>query len=197
MTRRELREHIFNEIFTGEFYFNSEEDIREQMELYFQHAGGDGLDISPDEVSEEDRTEVIGKALAIFAKRGEIDELLDRTAVRWTTGRMSRTDLAILRVGVYELLYDDLIPDGVAINEAVLLAKKFGGEESSAFVNGILGKIQRGREDAPEASAQAAEGAQEAAAQAAEDAPEASAEASEEASVQAPEETSSRDKEEV
>ncbi len=157
MTRRELREHIFNEIFTGEFYFSSEEDIREQMELYFSHAGGDGLDISPDEVGEEDRTEVIEKALAVFGKRDEIDALLDRTAVRWTTERMSRTDLAILRLGVYELVYDDMVPDGVAINEAVLLAKKFGGEESSAFVNGILGKIQRSREEAEGSSSQAQE----------------------------------------
>ena len=56
---------------------------------------------------------------------------------------MARTDLCILRVAVYELLFDEHIPAGVAINEAVLLAKKFGGEDSSSFVNGILAKIQR------------------------------------------------------
>jgi N utilization substance protein B len=56
---------------------------------------------------------------------------------------MNRADLAILRLGVYELLYDGEIPSGVAINEAVLLARKFGGEDSYSFVNGILGKIQR------------------------------------------------------
>ena len=56
---------------------------------------------------------------------------------------MSRADLAVLRLGVYELLFDENIPAGVAINEAVLLAKKFGGDDSFSFVNGILGKVQR------------------------------------------------------
>ena len=56
---------------------------------------------------------------------------------------MNRTDLAILRLGVYELLFDETIPPGVAINEAVLLARKFGGEDSYSFVNGILGRIQK------------------------------------------------------
>jgi N utilization substance protein B len=56
---------------------------------------------------------------------------------------MNRTDLSILRLGVYELVYDDTIPPKVAINEAVLLARKFGGEDSYSFVNGILGKIQK------------------------------------------------------
>ena len=54
---------------------------------------------------------------------------------------MSRVDLTILRLAVYELKFDEDVPLGVAINEAVELAKKFGGDDSSAFINGILGKI--------------------------------------------------------
>ena len=72
-----------------------------------------------------------------------IDSLIGKTSKGWTVERMNRADLAILRLGVYELLYDGEIPSGVAINEAVLLARKFGGEDSYSFVNGILGKIQR------------------------------------------------------
>ncbi len=143
MTRRELREHVFNELFTSDFYLNSQEDLSEQRDLYFTHAGGDGLDISPNEVPEEERGEVKAKAEAVCALIGEIDRQLDEASVGWKTERMSRTDLTILRLGMYELLYDDSIPPRVAINEAVLLAKKFGGEDSSSFVNGILGKVQR------------------------------------------------------
>ena len=151
MTRRELREHVFNELFTSDFYLTSEEDLEEQRDLYFTHPGGDGLDLAPDEVSEEERGEVKEKARAVCEKVGEIDRLLDATSVGWKTDRMSRTDLAILRLGAYELLWDESIPAGVAINEAVLLAKKFGGEDSSSFINGILGKIQRQNTEKSEA----------------------------------------------
>jgi Transcription termination factor len=55
--------------------------------------------------------------------------------------RMGKVDLAIIRLAVYEVLFDDDVPTGVAINEAVELAKKFGGEESSVFINGVLAKL--------------------------------------------------------
>ena len=57
------------------------------------------------------------------------------------TSRMNKVDLTILRLAVYELKWDDEIPVGVAINEAVELAKRFGGDESPSFVNGVLGKV--------------------------------------------------------
>ena len=91
----------------------------------------------------QDQDEVRQRAIEVCAKVPEIDRILDETSTGWKTGRMARTDLCILRVAVYELLFDEHIPAGVAINEAVLLAKKFGGEDSSSFVNGILAKIQR------------------------------------------------------
>ena len=73
----------------------------------------------------------------------EIDALLNENAKGWKTGRMNKVDLTILRLAVYEMKWDDDIPDGVAINEAVELAKRFGGESSSSFVNGILGKLAK------------------------------------------------------
>ena len=71
----------------------------------------------------------------------EIDESINRVAKGWKTERMGKTDLTILRLAVYEMKYDDEIPVGVAINEAVELAKKFGSDDSPAFVNGILAKL--------------------------------------------------------
>ena len=71
----------------------------------------------------------------------EIDKQLNEKAEGWDTGRMSKVDLTILRLAVYEINYDDSVPTGVAINEAVELAKKFGQDASSGFVNGILAKF--------------------------------------------------------
>ena len=61
----------------------------------------------------------------------------------WKTKRMSKVDLNILRLAVYEMKYDEDVPTKVAINEAVEISKNFGGEDSASFINGILGKISR------------------------------------------------------
>ena len=67
--------------------------------------------------------------------------MLNEKAENWDTARMGKVDLTILRLAVYEMTYDDEVPTGVAINEAVELAKKFGQDASSSFVNGILAKF--------------------------------------------------------
>lgn len=71
----------------------------------------------------------------------DIDERIAANAVGWSIDRIARVDLAILRVALYEMLYMDDIPVGASINEAVELAKTFGGERSYAFINGILGTV--------------------------------------------------------
>ncbi len=72
---------------------------------------------------------------------GEIDELIGHTSEHWSVGRMPLVDRNILRIATYELLFVPEIPPSVAINEAVELAKVYGGEDSSKFVNGVLGRI--------------------------------------------------------
>ena len=67
--------------------------------------------------------------------------MLNASAKGWKTSRMGRVDLTILRLAVYEMKFDEDIPEKVAINEAVELSKKFGGDESPAFINGVLAKI--------------------------------------------------------
>lgn len=71
-----------------------------------------------------------------------IDEVIDRYSEHWKLSRMSKIDRNILRMAVYELLYLRGIPPAVTINEAVELAKRYGTEESGAFVNGVLDKIR-------------------------------------------------------
>ena len=67
--------------------------------------------------------------------------MINAIARGWKTTRMGKVDLTLIRLGVYEMKFDDEIPTGVAINEAVELAKKYGTDGSSSFVNGILAKL--------------------------------------------------------
>jgi N utilization substance protein B len=76
----------------------------------------------------------------------ELDELLQRVADHWSVDRMAVVDRNVLRCAVYELLYLDEIPAKVTINEAIEIAKRFGSEESGAFINGILDKIIKSEE---------------------------------------------------
>ena len=112
--------------------FNSEEEMSEQLSLYFD---------TLEELSEKDQEYMSQKYRHVLEKLDEIDVLLNETSRGWKTKRMSRVDLTALRLAVYELKYDKDVPTGVAINEAVELAKRFGGDTSGSFVNGILGKI--------------------------------------------------------
>ena len=130
MRRTELREHIFKMLFQIEF--NNEEEMSEQKELYFELL---------DEVAEKDRKYILEKFQAIIEKRTEIDELLNDLSTGWKTSRMNRVDLAILRLATYEIKWDEEIPTGVAINEAVELAKKYSSDSGPAFVNGVLAKV--------------------------------------------------------
>ena len=131
MRRREQREHIFKLLFMSEF--NSQKEMEEQLALYFS-------DI--DNLEEKDKDYISHKYMNIMNHTKELDQKLNDISMGWKTGRMNRVDLTVLRLAVYELEYEkEEVPVGVAINEAVELAKCFGSEESGAFVNGILGKI--------------------------------------------------------
>lgn len=133
MKRRELREHVFQLLFRVEF--NSSEEMDEQVNMYF-----DGVR-EEETLSEKDETYITEKYKKIVEKILEIDEMLNASAKGWKTSRMGRVDLTILRLAVYEMKFDEDIPEKVAINEAVELSKKFGGDESPAFINGVLAKI--------------------------------------------------------
>ena len=130
MSRSELREHIFRMLFRIEF--NNEEEMKEQEALYFDLL---------DPVSEKDQEYILNKYKAIVEKLREIDNVLNELSTGWKTRRMNRVDLTILRLATYELKWDEEVPDKVAINEAVELAKKYSSESGPAFVNGVLAKV--------------------------------------------------------
>ena len=121
MTRRQSREHIFKMLFCRDFYTG--EEWKEQAEQYL-----DSLELpaGQDALTKEEREELLTKAEAISLRTAELDEKIDGAAEGWKTKRMGKVDLTILRL---------------AINEAVDIAKKFGGSESPGFVNGILARL--------------------------------------------------------
>ena len=137
MKRSKIRENLFKMVFCTEFH--DQEEFKEQQELYFEEQLPQ--DTKEDRLSEEERTYIIRKFEDITQKMPEIDGKINAVARGWKTGRMGKTDLAILRLAVYEMQYEDSIPVKVAINEAVELAKQFGGDDSPSFVNGILAKL--------------------------------------------------------
>mgnify|MGYP002733985940 FL=1 len=130
MKRRELRERIFEILFRVEFM--NENDMEEQMELFFQ----DLAEAKPSDVDY-----IKNKYLAVREKMPVIDITIDEKSRGWKTSRMGKVELTILRLAVYEMLFDEDVPATVAINEAVEIAKKFGGDDTPAFVNGVLAKI--------------------------------------------------------
>ena len=146
MTRRELREHTFLLLFRKDFH--DAEEMEEQLSLYF-----DGVEINEDEEGSTtryhfltlpegtDAEEVKKRFYEICSHRDEIDEVLSSAASGWKLGRIGKVELALLRMAVYEMRYDDETPEKVAINEAVELAKKYGADASSGFINGVLAKL--------------------------------------------------------
>ncbi|WP_026660632.1 transcription antitermination factor NusB [Butyrivibrio sp. AC2005] len=131
MKRSELREQVFQLLFRVEF--NTKEEMREQEDLF--------IETNDIEMSESDVNFVKSRYESIADKLPEIDKLINEVTTGWDTGRIGKVELAILRLAVYEIKFDESIPTGVAINEAVELSKKFGQDGASSFVNGVLAKF--------------------------------------------------------
>lgn len=130
MTRSRQREHAFLMLFRTEFH--KMEDLNDQDELYMSEL---------ENIKDEEREYIDNKVKETRKKLPEIDSLISEKASGWNIDRIGKVELTILRLAVYEILFDETIPDSVAINEAVELAKKFGQDESSSFVNGVLSKF--------------------------------------------------------
>lgn len=139
--RSKLREHLFKMVFLLEF--NPEEEMSEQVRMYLEEPADTSENDFYLELPDEDRYVLNERFEDLKGHLADIDLCLNVTSNGWKTQRMGKVDLAILRLGVYEVCFDEHIPEAVAIDEAVELAKRFGGTESSAFVNGILGQISR------------------------------------------------------
>jgi N utilization substance protein B len=125
-----MREHIFKLLFTVEFHKPHELD--EQIRYYM-----DGVfPVRPDELEY-----ITKKTNCIAALIPEIDEKINSVSEGWPVSRIGKAELSIMRLAIYEMLYDEDIPVNVAINEAVELAKKYGSDNAPSFINGVLAKL--------------------------------------------------------
>ena len=96
-----------------------------------------------DTLSGSDKTFLENLTAGVSARREELDGIIGKYAQGWALNRLAKVDLTILRMAVYELLYMPEVPVGATINEAVELAKAYGEDKSSGFINGILGSVAR------------------------------------------------------
>lgn len=82
----------------------------------------------------------------VIKNKEEIDDIIRKFSKNWVFERISKVDLSIMRLSLAEIIYSDDVPNSVSINEAVEMAKKFGGENSGKFINGILGEVTRSKD---------------------------------------------------
>ena len=130
MTRRELREQIFKVLFGAEFH--DRQEMPGQIAVYEE---------TEQVWDSKDGAYITEKCENIIAHLPEIDAAVNEVSEGWKTGRMGKVDLTLIRLAVYEMKYDEEVPVGVAINEAVELAKKYGTDDSPSFINGVLAKL--------------------------------------------------------
>lgn len=130
MTRKEEREQAFAIVFESSFH-------SEGLDYILENAADDR------DLVLEDGSFAKELARMTIEKCDEIDRRIASCSTHWKPGRMARAALAILRIAVCEIYYFDDIPAGVSINEAVELAKIYGGDDDPGFVNGVLGAVYK------------------------------------------------------
>ena len=138
MKRREIREHLLRLLFLKEFH--EADEVDEQNQLYFDVLlpnEGKGVD---------DAKEVMDRYDKLKTYLPEIDSKLTTEMQKWNLKRVGIVERNLLRLATFEVLYDE-IPSAVAINEAVELAKIYGGDQAPGFVNGVLSRIVKTKED--------------------------------------------------
>lgn len=131
MTRRALRENIFRILFKLEF--NSVDEMQEQIDYTVS---------SIEDIEESDAAYITNKANKIIGLIDDIDAIIKQISDGWKIERIGKAELAILRLAIYEMKYDDDVPYKVAINEAVELTKIYCNEDAGSFVNGLLAKVE-------------------------------------------------------
>ena len=135
--RKSDRKHAFCLIFARSFTCADSDKAADDLDYYLENFAEE----LNEGVSEMDF--ILGEIHGVYANLDTIDTHIAETSEAWDISRIAKIDLAIMRLAVYEILFDPKIPDGTSINEAVELAKTFSSEDSSKFVNGVLGKIVR------------------------------------------------------
>lgn len=131
MSRKMARETTMKLLYQMDISKSTPDEV---IEDYYDNYEGKELD---EEVKSYIETSIKGT----YGTLMEIDSLIEKYSKEWKINRIAKVDLSIMRLAIYEMINRKDIPRAVAVNEAIELAKKFGGENSSNFINGILGSI--------------------------------------------------------
>lgn len=132
MSRREAREIAFKLLFQMEI---QKDNVDEQINTFLEENA----------LEDKDKSYILNVVKGAYSNVNEIDCDIEKYLKGWKLNRISKVDLTILRLAVYEIYNREDIPDSVSINEAVELAKKYSGEESGAFINGVLAKLYKAK----------------------------------------------------
>ncbi len=141
MSRRLSREYAIQFLFS--FDFNKNENLESMIEEFFDMKDNYLDDEKIERLSNGDKKFALEIIQGALSKLDEIDEIIKHSAIGWKKERIAKVDLAILRLAIYEILHRQDIPSSVTANESIELSKKFSTEESSSFINGVLGRIIR------------------------------------------------------
>ena len=152
MTRgnaRELAVHlIYGRAFTGE---EPEQVISTRLEKEYYAQLGEENEVYSERPSRAQLCYIDTVVTGVANREEELDEQIQKYSIGWDISRISKLARCILRLAIYEIQYVDDVPAGVAVSEAVRIAKKYNSDETSAFVNGILGSFIRSLPQAEEA----------------------------------------------
>ena len=133
---------IFESVSGGQ---GGEETLKMVYDELREYGVPGGRTVGKKEPDEEDRAYITEAFNGVLDHMDELDELIGKTAKGWTVDRMSLVDLTILRLAVWEILYNPDVPDSVSVAEALELTERYSDPEDKPFVNGILGTVIRGR----------------------------------------------------
>ena len=132
MLRSQVREEIFKILFR--LPFNSLEEMKEQIDISLEELDGK---------SEKNLSYIKEKVNSIIDNREAVDSKIEECCEGWNINRIGNAELTIMRIAVYEIMFEKDVPDSVAINEAVELTKLYCDDEAKGFVNAVLGKVEK------------------------------------------------------
>ncbi len=135
-TRRQAREAALQFLFQDDFSPGSDTGLEDIQERFVHFCG-------LFQISKKGRPYALELLQQTMVNKSRIDDLIAQAAINWRLPRIAAADRNVLRLAVCEMLYIDDVPDEVAINEAVEIAKRFGGDESPSFINGVLDAVRK------------------------------------------------------
>lgn len=144
MGRKKAREIALHLVFELGFQeFESEDLIASRLEQSVMDSLSGDIALYAGQLTDDQKKYIVSTVVGIGQHLAELDACINQNATNWSTERLSRMTIAILRLALYEMQYTEDVPVSAAINEAVELAKKYDSKEASAFINGVLGTVSR------------------------------------------------------